>query len=87
MLITVRDQRGEWVDCMRWLHHRNFVGLWRETQKGLQTISKFDDIMHELQLHFFHAQYGSIPSHDVGTGRADSAGGLLCSTEPPYRCG
>lgn len=33
VLIAVRDQRGEWVDCMGRLHHRDFVGLWRKKNK------------------------------------------------------
>lgn len=76
MLVTVRDQRGERVDRMRWLYHRDFVGLWRKTQELLQTISKFDDIIHKCQLHFSTVWLHYL-SHDVGTGTADSLGGLL----------
>lgn len=33
VLVAVRDQRGEWVDCMGRLHHGYFVGLWRRKKK------------------------------------------------------
>ena len=36
VLVAVRDQRGEWVDCMGRLHHGDFVGLWREVEKDLK---------------------------------------------------
>lgn len=36
VLVTVRDQRSEWVDCMGRLHNRDFVGLRREIHEGLK---------------------------------------------------
>lgn len=35
VFVTVRDQGGERVDCMRRLHHGDFVGLWRKMQEDL----------------------------------------------------
>lgn len=32
VLVAVRDQRGEWVDCMGRLHHGDFVGLQRQME-------------------------------------------------------
>lgn len=29
VLVTVRDQGGERVDCVGWLHNRNLIGLWK----------------------------------------------------------
>lgn len=33
VLVTVRDQGRERVDCVGWLHNRNFIGLWKKKQK------------------------------------------------------
>lgn len=63
VLITVGDQRGERVDCMRGLHYGDFVGLWRKTQERLQTTSKSDDIVHKRQLHFSMHILGSVFCH------------------------
>lgn len=52
VLVTVRDQRGEWVDCMGRLHNGDLVGLWREMQDGFKTTWKSDDIIDKLQLHY-----------------------------------
>lgn len=35
VFVTIRDQGGERVDCMRRLHHGDFVGLWRKMQEDL----------------------------------------------------
>lgn len=46
VLVAVRDQRGEWVDCMGRLHHRDFVGLWREVQKYLRVMTLYIRLFH-----------------------------------------
>lgn len=38
VLVTVRDERSEWVDRMGRLHNWDFVGLWREMQDAFKTI-------------------------------------------------
>lgn len=53
VLVAVRDQRGEWVDCMGRLHHRDFVGLWRKIQEHFKTICKRDNIIHTFEMHYY----------------------------------
>lgn len=36
VLVTVRDQGGERVDCMGWLHNRNLIGLWKRNTSKLE---------------------------------------------------
>lgn len=33
VLVTVRDQGGERVDCVGWLHNWNLIGLWKRKEK------------------------------------------------------
>lgn len=36
VLVAVRDQGGERVDCVGWLHNGNFIGLWRRNRSRLE---------------------------------------------------
>lgn len=36
VLVTVRDQGGERVDCVGWLHNGNFIGLWKRNSNRLE---------------------------------------------------
>jgi len=62
VLVAVRDQRGEWVDCMGRLHHRDFVGLWRETQEDFKTIWKRDNIIHKFEMHYYMSNISLFPA-------------------------
>lgn len=54
VLVAVRDQRGQWVDCMGRLHHGDFVGLRRQVQLDLRTVCN-SNIMHgREQVNYFH---------------------------------
>lgn len=67
VLVTVRDQRGEWVDCMGRLHNGDLVRLWRDIQEGLKTTWKSDDVAHELQLHYSMCNMAPFPvPRDLG---------------------
>lgn len=40
VLVTVRDQGGERVDCVGWLHNRNLIGLWKRNTSRLKKNTK-----------------------------------------------
>lgn len=73
VLVTVRDQRGERVDCMGRLHHWDFVGLWgKNTRRDLKTVWRSDDITSFNCIIPCAIWPCSLP-HDPGTGTAHIA--------------
>lgn len=55
VLVTVRDQGGERVDCVGWLHNRNFIGLWKRNRNRLQRNMKEQRHFTPALMKLFHS--------------------------------
>lgn len=65
VLITVRDQGGERVDRVGWLHNRNLIGLWKRNTSRLKKNTKEQRDFLRALTKLFHVHRGPSPTGAV----------------------
>lgn len=78
VLVAVRDQRGEWVDCMGRLHHRYFVGLWRRKNKTRLYIQRVVTLYMSFNCIIARDVWRRSLPHDLGDWYGTYSGGVVC---------